>query len=66
MSAFKVDESSDSCTVTLSDGQKLELFTDGDGLHIQADHRLAVTTSHYSNGLGMLIFIAIDTTGPAT
>lgn len=56
MDVFKVSESGEDCEVRLQDGQKLRLFIDGEGLHIDAKHRLASTVSCYS--ARMLVFIS--------
>ena len=55
MDVFKVSESGEECEVQLEDGQKLKLFIDGEGLHIDAEHRLASTVSCYA--ARMLVFV---------
>lgn len=60
MKVFEPQESIDGgeeCVVNLADGSCLTLFTDGEGLHIGADHRIASTVSCYGTAR-MLVFVA--------
>ena len=53
-------EAGEECIVNLPDGSRLTLFTDGEGLHIGADHRIASTVSCYGTAR-MLVFVAVPT-----